>query len=183
MSVKIIILNGVGSAGKSSIAKSLQTITEEPFLNVSMDKFMEMLPEDYQNHSDGFSFESVADQGKPMVIIKTGPVGKRLMKGMRHAIAALAGQGNNLIIDDVMLADEADEYANLLRDFDVYFVGVIAPLDVLEDRKRKRVDRLNGLARWQINRVHKDNVYDLEVDTSSASPMECAALIVTKFGF
>lgn len=38
-----------------------------------------------------------------------------------------------------------------------------------------------GLARWQYNRVHEAMTYDLEVDTSNASPMECANLIKQKF--
>jgi chloramphenicol 3-O-phosphotransferase len=40
----IVLLNGVGSAGKSSIARALQQITAEPFLYVQMDTFIEMLP-------------------------------------------------------------------------------------------------------------------------------------------
>ncbi|MDE1996547.1 MAG: chloramphenicol phosphotransferase, partial [Rhizobiaceae bacterium] len=34
---KILLLNGVGSAGKSSIARALQAIAAEPFLHVQMD--------------------------------------------------------------------------------------------------------------------------------------------------
>ena len=61
--------------------------------------------------------------------------------------------------------------AKLLAAFEVFRVGVFAPLDILEARERQRGDRLIGLARWQFDRVHKDMKYDLEVDTSSASPM------------
>ena len=39
-----------------------------------------------------------------------------------------------------------------------------------------------GLARWQYERVHRDMTYELEVDTSQATPMECAELIKGKFG-
>ena len=39
-----------------------------------------------------------------------------------------------------------------------------------------------GLARWQYERVHKDMTYELEIDTSSATPMECAELIKRRFG-
>jgi len=41
---------------------------------------------------------------------------------------------------------------------------------------------LIGLARWQYDRVHRGIRYDLEVDTSVASPMTCARLIKEKFG-
>jgi chloramphenicol 3-O-phosphotransferase len=33
---RIVVLNGVGSAGKSSIAKALQAITRDVFLHVQM---------------------------------------------------------------------------------------------------------------------------------------------------
>ena len=178
---QIVLLNGVGSAGKGAIAKALQTIATAPFLHVEMDAFMAMLPEAYDDHPDGFTYETVLDDGKPRVVIGTGPVGERTLRGMRHAVAAMAGQGNNLIVDDVMLGRTSVEYADLLADFDVFMVGVFAPLDVLEARERRRGDRLIGLARWQYDRVHEGMNYDLEIDTSIATPMECAKLIKDKF--
>lgn len=173
---RIVLLNGVGSAGKGSIAKALQTIATEPFLHVEMDAFLEMLPEASFGHPDGLVFETVEEDSKPSVIIRTGPVADRAFRGMRHAIAAMAAQGNNLIVDDVMLENERAEYAALLSGFEVFVVGVFAPLDVLEARERQRGDRLIGLARWQYDRVHKNMTYDLEVDTSRAT------LIKQRFG-
>jgi chloramphenicol 3-O phosphotransferase len=179
---RIVLLNGVGSAGKGSIAKALQTITAESFLHVEMDAFLEMLPAASFGHPDGLTFETVQEDGKPSVIIRTGPVAERAFRGMRHAIAAMAAQGNNLIVDEVLLGSEKAEYADLLSAFEVFLVGVFAPLDVLEARELERGDRLIGLARWQYYRVHKDMKYDLEVDTSRATPLECADLIKQKFG-
>ena len=127
-----VLLNGVGSAGKTSIAKALQAITVEPFLHVEMDAFLQMLPEASFGHPDGLTFETVEDDGKPSVVITTGPVADRAFRGMRHAIAAMAAQGNNLIVDEVLLGSEKAEYANLLSPFDLFLVGVFAPLEVLE---------------------------------------------------
>lgn len=181
MTAKIILLNGVGSAGKSSIARALQTITIEPFLHVQMDAFLDMLPQALQDHADGFSFETVLEDGKPSVVISSGPVGERAMRGMRHAIAAMAGQGNNLIVDDVTFGDEIAEYRALLSGFDLHVVGVIAPLEVVEAREVARADRLPGLARWQYPRVHRGIDYDLEVDSSRLTPLECARRIQQRF--
>ena len=181
MTAKIVLLNGVGSAGKSSIAKALQTITTEPFLHVQMDAFIDMLPEALQDHADGFSFETVLEDYKPSVVIRSGPVGVRAMRGMRHAIAAMAGQGNNLIVDDVIFNDQMAEYVELLLAFDLHLIGVFAPLEVLEVREAARADRLPGLARWQYPRVHKGIDYDLEVDTSLLTPLECARRIQQEF--
>ena len=178
---RIVLLNGVGSAGKTSIAKALQAITVEPFLHVEMDAFLQMLPEASFGHRDGLIFETVEDDGKPSVVITTGPVADRAFRGMRHAIAAMAAQGNNLIVDEVLLGSEKAEYANLLSPFDLFLVGVFAPLEVLEAREHQRGDRAIGLARWQYDRVHKDMRYDLTVDTSTATPVECAERIKRSF--
>ncbi|WP_245456352.1 AAA family ATPase [Mesorhizobium sp. M2A.F.Ca.ET.043.05.1.1] len=155
MTAKIVLLNGVGSAGKSSIAKALQEMTAAPFLHVKMDAFLEMLPEALQENMPGFAYKTTYEDGKPSVAIEAGPVGRRAMQGMRHAIAAMARQGNNLIVDDVMIEGEMAQYLELLSSFAVFSVGVFAPLDVLEARESARADRLPGLARWQFERVHR----------------------------
>lgn len=178
---RVILLNGAGSAGKGAIAKALQAITAEPFLHVQMDAFLEMLPASYQDHPDAFAYETEYQDGKPLVVIKSGPLGERLLRGMRRAIAALAAQGNNLIVDDVLLGDEMADYAALLSGCELFRVGVLAPLAVLEARERERGDRMIGLARWQYDRVHVGVAYDLEVDTSGASPTDCAEQIKRKF--
>src|SRR5437899_3174557 len=93
VNVRVIILNGVGSVGKSSTARALQAIAAQPFLRVQMDAFFEMLPEAMIGHPDGVTFETVEEAGRPSVIIRSGPVMDRAMHGMRHAIAAMAAQG------------------------------------------------------------------------------------------
>jgi len=178
----IILLNGVGSVGKSSIAKALQKITRAPFLHVEMDAFLNMMPERYWDHPDGLIFETVQQDGKPAVVIKSGPVAEQTFRGMRHAVAAMARGGSNLIVDDVMLGDEMAEYSALLSDFTLHVVGVFAPLDVLEARERERGDRLIGLARWQYDRVHQGKSYALEIDTSTTPAQECAERIKQTFG-
>lgn len=179
---RIILLNGVGSAGKSSIARALQQITTQPFLHVSMDSFLDMLPAAYLDHPDGFIFEPLLQDGAPAVAIKTGALGAQLMRGMRRAMAGLAAEGNNLIIDDVLLGSDAAEYRLQLAGHDVSHVGVVAPLAVLEQRERDRKDRMIGLARWQYDRVHQDIDYDLTVDTSRENPAQCAVRIKAAFG-
>jgi len=178
----IILLNGVGSAGKSSIARALQAITAAPFLRVEMDAFIDMMPEQYWDHPDGLTFETIEQDGHPAVVIRSGPMAERTFRGMRHAMAAMAREGNNLIIDDVMIADELTEYRTLLADFTLHVVGVFAPLDVLEERERARTDRMPGLARWQFDRVHRGKSYDLELDTSRQTPQACAEAIKQRFG-
>lgn len=179
---RIILLNGVGSAGKSSIARALQDITVQPFLHVTMDSFLDMLPASYWGHPDGFIFEATLQDGAPAVAIKTGAFGMQLMRGMRRAMAGLAAAGSNLIIDDVMLGSDAEDYRTQFAEHEISFVGVMAPLDVLEQRERDRKDRMIGLARWQYTRVHQGVDYDLTLDSSAATPAQCAAKIKETFG-
>lgn len=178
----IIILNGVGSAGKSSIARALQDISTQPYLHVAMDVFLDMLPAAYWDRPDGFTYEPISGDHGPAVAIRTGNVAARLLSGMRHAVAALAAQGNNLIVDDVMLGSEMDDYRTLLADFQVSLIAIRAPLAVLEERERRRGDRSIGLARWQYDLVHRGMKYDLEIDTSTAMPAACALKIKEALG-
>ena len=102
---------------------------------------------------------------------------------MHHSLAALARCGNNLIVDHLLIEGEEPETwlterLTLLSPFDVFFVGVHCSLDELERREQARGDRPTGLARWQIERMHRRTVYDFEVDTSVLTTQECAAQIV-----
>jgi chloramphenicol 3-O phosphotransferase len=136
MSARIILLNGVGSVGKSSVARALQTIVTDPFLHVAMDTFIDMLPEAMVGHPDGVIFETIQEQGRPSVTIRTGPVMQRLMHGMVRAIDVMARAG---IFDVVMLgSDEAQRSRSILSQHTLYFVGLFAPLEVLEARERQR---------------------------------------------
>jgi chloramphenicol 3-O phosphotransferase len=65
----VVILNGVGSSGKSSIARALQDILDEPYLHVQMDAFLDMLPERLEDDDRAFSYRTSDDNGKPLVTI------------------------------------------------------------------------------------------------------------------
>lgn len=175
---KIILLNGVGSAGKSSIAQALQEDLSDIYLHVQMDAFLDMLPDNRSNDPKTIMFIEGSQHGKPVTTIKTGPDGQRLFDGMRHAIAAMARAGNNLIIDDVLLGSNLQSYLELISEFKIYKIGVFAPLDVLEKREKERGDRIPGLARWQYGLVHRGIEYDMTVDTSTGSPKACAKKII-----
>ncbi len=181
---RIILLNGVGSVGKSSVARALQDILPEPFLHLEMDVFLDMLPHKLLGQPEGLLFQATLDQGRPSVAIRSGPAVLRTMLGMRHAALAMAAQGNNLIIDEVMLGGVQLEqyYRALFAPFGIRLVGLFAPLEVLEARERMRGDREIGLARWQYQRVHRGVTYDLEIDTALVPPSEIAVRVRDAFG-
>ncbi|SMF58722.1 chloramphenicol 3-O phosphotransferase [Tistlia consotensis] len=179
---RILLLNGSSSAGKSSIAKALQEIAAEPWLHVAMDDFLDMLPAACWGHAQGVVFEPVEEAGAAALAVRSGPVAERALTGMREAVAALARAGNDLIVDEVLLGGAAADYRARLAGLEVRWIGVFAPLAVLEARERARGDRRLGLARWQHERVHEGVDYDLTVGSAAATPLDCARLIKERFG-
>lgn len=139
-----------------------------------------MLPEKMFGHPDGIIFKNIQSDDEPSIEIEMGANVDKMLRGMRRSVAALADEGNDLIVDDVMLeSHEQQFYHSVLAEHEVSFVGLFAPLEILEKREKERGDRLVGLARWQVERVHNGFTYDLKIDTSEASPQECANQIAT----
>jgi chloramphenicol 3-O phosphotransferase len=183
MTARIVLLNGAGSAGKSALARAIQAQARGVFLHVQMDMWLEMMPQRTLGTAEGLTFETVERNGKPVVTVTAGPAQERALKGMRLSVAAMAQAGCNMVVDEVMFdAATMAEYRALLHGFDFHTVGVFAPLEVLEAREAARGDRALGLARGQIDIVHRGQVYDLKIDTSAASAEDCARAIVTRFG-
>jgi chloramphenicol 3-O phosphotransferase len=65
----------------------------------------------------------------------------------------------------------------VLAGLDVVFVGVRCPAPELARRERARGDRQPGQAAGQLGQVHSYGSYDIECDTSAASPRDCALSI------
>ena len=181
----IIFLNGTSSSGKTVISKALQEILEGYYIHTGLDHYLERIPErmnvlsDGNNPSSADGFLWVVPAGDKRVSeIRIGSIGFRVLKGMYHAVAALATTGNDLILDDVIFDPEVlKEAVSTLHTFNVLFVGVRCPLEIAEYRERERGDRMLGLVKSDYERVHSHGIYDFEVDTSVLSPMECAVQI------
>ena len=182
MTARIVLLNGVSSVGKGSLAKALQKIASRPMLHVQMDAFLEMLPAALFGSAEGYVFETTERDGKPVTAVIGGPVMETAMRGMRGAVAALAEAGADVIVDEVLWDPEAlADYRRRLAPYAFHTVGLRAPLEVIEQRERQRGDRDLGLARWQYDKVHAGMAYDLELDTSAATPDELATKIKAEF--
>ena len=175
---QIVILNGTSSSGKTTLARALQATLDEPHLEAGLDRFLWALPAPYLNTSlwhEVFRYDWPPDGDPAGLVIRPGPLGDRPVAGMYRAIAALARAGNNVVADHVLLdADWLTDCARALDGCRVLFVGVVCPLDVLEERERARGDRTLGQARAQYGPVHAHGAYDLEVDTSRLDPVACA---------
>jgi chloramphenicol 3-O phosphotransferase len=166
----ILVLNGASSSGKTSLVRAIQDRLPEPFIDAGLDSFLWMLPKRY--------LERPLWDGVLGLATEAGPDGQRLVLGMHRAILALSLAGINVVADHV-LVDQAwlSDCASLFAPLPAYLIGLRCPLEVLEQREKLRRDRTWGQAKAQHTLVHAHAVYDLEIDTSIASPGECAAQV------
>ena len=137
----IIFLNGTSSSGKTSISRALQKLCPDPLIYTGIDSFfLEMLPAHFmfngQRAQDGLLFEITGNRERP-VQIDIGQYGKRLFKAMPLCIKALADTGNKIIVDEVLFeGDRLTDYREVLKDHKVYFIGILASLEVIENREQ-----------------------------------------------
>jgi chloramphenicol 3-O phosphotransferase len=156
----VIVLNGTSSSGKTCLAKALQEALNECYLHVSLDTFINMLPQ------KAFSSENIV------------PIFNYCESGFLRCITALVSTGNKVIVDTVLDSKErTDECVGLLQPYPTLFVGVHCPLEELERREQTRGDREVGLAKHQLSQVHLHARYDIEVNTLGNSPEQCAEQI------
>lgn len=194
----VIILNGPSSAGKTSIQKAFQKKAKRHFLRVGIDTFFDALieePDLSTFHQDKKleqltptgelirSIELTTDENKfPIVPLKIGPAGDRIIFGMHSAIAAYAEAGNNLIVDYILYNPAwTEDLKEKLKGEKTYFIKVHAPLEVIEQREKSRNTSPVGHARSHYNTVHKNMSYHLSIDSSIQTPEESASQILRLF--
>ncbi len=189
----LIFVNGPSSAGKTTLCRGLQAAILEPYLCIGFDDFIfTSAPRYYlgadtaeQAGTDRFTAEGVemirtSAPGEPVSITAVfGPVFRRLVEAMPAAVRAIVDGGNSVIFDDV-LHDRAmyDGRARAFAGLDVFAIGVVCSLDVLEHRERSRGDRVLGRARGLAEVVHSFCNYDVTVDTGTTDPDGCVAQIL-----
>ncbi|MEL6878723.1 MAG: chloramphenicol phosphotransferase [Pseudomonadota bacterium] len=178
MTARVIILNGVSSAGKTTLAKAIQSQSDTTILHVEMDKFLSFLPDGDEFKPEWFRLDKVEGPLGRLPRISNGPQGEKLLGAMRRFVVEAGNKGLDLVVDEVCHAREIADYRAGLKSCRAVFVKVFAPLSVIEAREKARGDRLIGLAREQSSRLHRRIEYDLEVDTSAQSPEECAETIL-----
>ncbi|MDC9822386.1 chloramphenicol phosphotransferase [Devosia sp. ZB163] len=182
MNGRIVILNGVPRAGKSSIARAIVADIPGTWVNLGVDTMAAGLPEALR---PGIGLRPGGERPdlEPEVI--------RLYSELYDDIASRARAGFDVVVD----VGHHDWYsrplgileaaAQRLSGLDVLFVGVRCPIEVI--MARRNANPQGGfyaagegvpepVARWQ-EAVHQPGIYDLELDTSAMTPEECAGRI------
>jgi chloramphenicol 3-O phosphotransferase len=175
----IVVLNGAPRAGKSSIARVIQETFDGAWMNLGVDVARQMTPARYQP-GVGLRPGEPSHPAAPLV-----PV---LYAALYDSIAAHSRLGLNVVVDvGHHDAEILGDCARRLDGLPALLVGVRCPIDVVMERRDSSPAGMYATAspddpipapvcRWQ-HEVHVPGVYDLEVDTSSLSPEDCAAPI------
>ena len=178
---RIILLNGVPRAGKSSIAAAIQAGFPGLWMNLGVDRFMAMTPQRYQ---PGVGLRPGGERPdlEPLVVT--------LYLAMYEAMAAHSRRGVNVVAD----VGHHDGYsvprgilpacARLLAGMPAWLIGVRCPIEVIMTRRQATWGAsyaddgsIPRPVRLFQDLVHAPGIYDLEVDTSVMSPEACAAAI------
>ena len=187
---KVIFLNGSSSAGKTTLAIMLQQLLDAPYQHIALDQFRDGMPGRYRGlnspggspGNSGLNIVPEEKDGELLTHIRFGEHGEQVLRGMRRAIAAFAQTGNNVIVDDLLFrSDYLDDYAIALAQVPAWLIGVRCNLEVVNEREGQRTGRFPGTATSHFHEVHAHEAeYDLEVDTSEATPKACAEMIIER---
>jgi chloramphenicol 3-O phosphotransferase len=184
MPAQIIYLNGPSSAGKTTIARSLQARLPRPYLHIGIDHLIALMPPHLNDwagtrEAEGFSFHEVKEDGHTLRELRIGPYGRKIAEAYVQVVALLARLGHSLIVDDVAIRDgELAEWAPAFDGREVLLVGITASLEELERRGIARGDRSVGSARAQLKKIRFGAEYSLLLDTSRQTTEECTWLIL-----
>ena len=172
----------MGNIGKSATARAIQILSAVPFLHVSVDAFLDMLPLAMLAHPDGFRFESTVKDG--LLRFASAPARSPLARCAARDARSPRWPPKATTSSSTMSCS-AKASSGLSRSA----LGVRQPLrrPIRAARPARTAGvgagvRQLGLAKRQFNRVHRHISYDLEVDTAASSPVGCATTICRALG-
>ncbi|HEV8656099.1 MAG TPA: AAA family ATPase [Candidatus Limnocylindria bacterium] len=159
----VLLLIGPSSVGKTAIAKGLQRSLSAQWLIAGVDMFWGMLDErtlpagDFRTDSDAM---------------------RRITRGWHRAVAALAREGNSVIVDELWIHDWwLEDWRDVLGDLRWWSVLLSASVAELTRRELRRGDRPSGLAAADLARVPTQGSFDLVIDTNDLTVTDCVATI------
>lgn len=157
MLLRIILLNGASSSGKSALAMALREKLRGDFEIVSIDEFLKMSADKVIYEDDVFDIN-------PLIC--------------KRAACILRG-GHGVIIDHVITSERIyRQLGEELRGYEFIRVKAECPLSELEKRERERGDRCMGSAKASYEYLYPKDGYDVVVDTMKLTAEECAEKIL-----
>ena len=157
----LIVLSGVSSAGKSTLAKAMCELSGSPLFHFEADRFLPVLPDNSPVWADEEFRRAVS-------------------LAMHRAIAAFASEGLDVVVDGSLPGDPAlrNTCVELLRaTAPCWLIGVETTVDALRIREAGRADRPPGWAESQTTVVHRDLPLDLVVDGTKDPASNAKAIL------
>lgn len=163
----VIVLSGASSAGKSSLARALQHQLPEPAVFVEADRAFPVVPRAHRRWT--------TDHAAGDVVL-----------AFHRSVAAWPECGFHVIVDGSLPYEDRelrDACLAVFEPYDLRVVGVTCAVEVLNEREARRPEeRPTGWAAQQAEDIHDGMTYAATVDTSSASPQDCAAAVIAQLG-
>ena len=176
-------MNGCASAGKSTLAKAIQELSEEKFLYVGIDTLFGAMPRKIvgsdQKVEEGFRYVIDPKTGD-LIEMKVSPYAGLVFSCLLKVVKLLADNGLNVIFDECNFYRELiDNYRTLFAGHNFIMISVKCDLATMEKREKLRGDRVVGMAKIFYQKEKDFHYpYDLSVDTTSESPFANAQKIL-----
>lgn len=163
---RVILLNGASSAGKSTVARNLRLLLKEEAMIFSMDDYLAMNLGKYET-----ALDAVRETGLPFIESFHAAIAEAARKGALVIVDHVIGESRRWILD---LLNRLDGIPRIL-------VRVECRQDILLERERRRTDRTPAPshAQRQHESIHRHFPHNLSIDTSGATPRECAMQIIS----
>ena len=163
---KIIILNGVSSSGKSTLAKVLQDRSPIPLYKLDIDDFILMAPDKFNDYANNDYSVQYAFASK-----------------FFHVVKLISDFGLSIVAPYMFFknSDTLNEFRDLLAGYPVLVVNVLCPAEELQKREIARGDRTIGSAVSQLQLLETNFDNSLSVDNYMNSNELCADTIIEAF--
>jgi chloramphenicol 3-O phosphotransferase len=147
MTARIIMLNGTSSVGKTTLVAELRPLLPDTFCYYASDQ--------------------LADEGfRPTAPVARLHGREAFFDGFHQSIASFASAGLDMLVEHIVeKASWRADLDRLLSPFDVFWVGMFAPIEELEQRERVRGNRTIGEAREHFA-THDYCSYDFSIHTT-----------------
>ena len=159
----IVILNGVSSSGKTSLARVIQNRSPIPFYRLDIDDFILMSPEKFNDYENGDYSVQYAFASKFFYVVKL-----------------YSDLGFDLVVPCMIFksSEALENYKSLLNGYPVLTVNIICPEDELQRRELARGNRKTGSSSEQLKLLETDFDNGLTVNNYTNTNEECADTIV-----
>ncbi len=163
---KIIILNGVSSSGKTTLAKAIQVRSPIPLYKLDIDDFILMSPEKFNDYEHNDFSVQYAFASK-----------------IFHVVKLFSDMGFDMVVPQMFFknTDTLKEFKVLLKDYPVLIVNITCPVEELNKRELSIGDRNPGSAEEQLQLLETQFDNSITVNTFESTNEECAEMIIKSF--